>query len=103
MKEKLGAELSNEELLRWLEDNLNRSAKLQISHPHLARYPTKEDKQAYQQIKDRILNKPKVNNNEIIEFAENIWDTVVVHNGAMPAICQAVEDFLKEKGFEVEE
>lgn len=46
--------LKGEELLEWLKENIDRYAFLQISHPHLAYYPTERDKQAYQQIKGKI-------------------------------------------------
>lgn len=46
--------LSEDELLKWLKENIDRFAFLQISHPHLAYYATKRDKQAYQQIKEMI-------------------------------------------------
>ena len=50
----VGSELGEEELLGWLEKNLNRACMLQASHPHLAWTPTEEDKQTYQQIKKLI-------------------------------------------------
>jgi len=48
------SKLKEEELLEWFKENIDRYAFLQISHPHLAYYPTERDKQAYQQIKERV-------------------------------------------------
>ena len=47
-------DLKKEELLEWLDENIDRYAFLQHSHPHLAHYPTERDTQAYKQIRKII-------------------------------------------------
>ena len=43
-----------DDLIKWLEDNLNRSCALQISHPHLAWKPTEKDRQRFARVKELL-------------------------------------------------
>ena len=53
--------LSKEELLKWLENIVNHSCVLGITHPHLATHPTNNDNQAYAQLRQMVENQPEVN------------------------------------------
>jgi hypothetical protein len=45
---------TKKEMLEWLEKNLDRSSLLQISHPHLAWFPTDDDRAMFLAIRDLI-------------------------------------------------
>jgi len=64
------------ELLEWLEENIDRYAFLQISHPHLAYYATERDKQAYQQIEEMIKDYAEQQEIEVryIEIILDLYD-----------------------------
>ena len=46
-----------ENLIEWLEKRVNARAMLQVSHPHLAWYPTDEDKENWQKVKQLLTQK----------------------------------------------
>ena len=41
---------TKQQKLDWLQKTLDRPCFLQVSHPHLAWYPTKEDQEIYNEI-----------------------------------------------------
>ena len=49
-----------EKLIEWLEKRVNARAMLQVSHPHLAWYPTDEDKENWQKVKQLLTQKRMV-------------------------------------------
>ena len=66
--------LSKEELLKWLENIVNHSCVLGITHPHLATHPTNNDDQAYVQLKQMIENQPEVGETILDDWAREIAD-----------------------------
>ena len=47
---------TKQQKLDWLQKALDRPCLLQVSHPHLAWYPTEEDREIYQEIVKDIEN-----------------------------------------------
>ena len=45
---------TKQQKLDWLQKALDRPCLLQVNHPHLAWYPTKEDQEIYNEIKKDI-------------------------------------------------
>jgi len=101
-------ELSKEELLAWFDD-------LACGEESIDMWTLEESKQANQQIRELIEDydvmeaykkdweHPKVSNNDILELAENIWDTIFYQHNGVPSICELVKEMLKEIPVEVEE
>ena len=50
------SEYTKQQKLDWLQKALDRPCLLQVSHPHLAWYPTEEDREIYQEIVKDIEN-----------------------------------------------
>ena len=91
-----------EEMLKWLKDAVDRYGFLQITHPHLAYYPTDEDKAMYQAICILIeQGKPKMNMEFIKKWGERLFQNTpeIQMNSDIWAI--RVKEILREAGWEV--
>ena len=47
-----------QELIDWLQKCIDRPAMIQVSHPHLAWYPTEKDKANWQKVKQLLTQQP---------------------------------------------
>lgn len=62
--------VTKEEKLKWLVEAVDRSCHLQVSHPHLAWYPTKQDREMFKIIKADIERADDVD--RLVEAARKV-------------------------------